>query len=316
MPWCPKCKEEYKEGIFVCPDCKVDLVDNLENEKNAENEFVPVFTFETKDLAEKFASYLNYSGIIAIQEDAENDNITISVREKDIKKAKKYFSAFYSVETSNALAKEFEEMKEATTTEDNSVYDWSREDDSEYSKKTDDEEIEKELNDILPDTEPYEKRSDKANDSFSTSIIFMVFGVVGIVIVALSALGIIKFLNGPVFFIVSTLLFLGFIFVGITSFKSYKKYKEEAAQEEELTKQLNEWLAVNFTRDDLNELTKKIDAEIPDASQEIKYFRISSEIKALITGQFGEIDGAYLDYIAEDFFSNTFGNSIEENKED
>ena len=30
MPWCPVCKNEYKEGYTHCNDCDVDLVDSLE----------------------------------------------------------------------------------------------------------------------------------------------------------------------------------------------------------------------------------------------------------------------------------------------
>ena len=29
MPWCPKCKSEYREGIVKCADCKIDLVEEL-----------------------------------------------------------------------------------------------------------------------------------------------------------------------------------------------------------------------------------------------------------------------------------------------
>lgn len=35
MAWCPVCKCEYKKGIVKCAECKVDLVDSLE-EKNEE----------------------------------------------------------------------------------------------------------------------------------------------------------------------------------------------------------------------------------------------------------------------------------------
>ncbi len=30
MAWCPKCKNEYRKGITHCPDCDVDLVEELE----------------------------------------------------------------------------------------------------------------------------------------------------------------------------------------------------------------------------------------------------------------------------------------------
>ena len=33
MPWCPVCKNEYREGIKLCAECQVELVDHLEEEK-------------------------------------------------------------------------------------------------------------------------------------------------------------------------------------------------------------------------------------------------------------------------------------------
>ncbi len=38
MPWCPKCKNEYREGILVCSECGIDLVESLDNEKEQEKE--------------------------------------------------------------------------------------------------------------------------------------------------------------------------------------------------------------------------------------------------------------------------------------
>lgn len=32
MPWCPKCKTEYEEGVEVCNDCEADLVKELPQE--------------------------------------------------------------------------------------------------------------------------------------------------------------------------------------------------------------------------------------------------------------------------------------------
>ena len=30
MPWCPKCKNEYVDGVKTCVDCGCDLVGSLE----------------------------------------------------------------------------------------------------------------------------------------------------------------------------------------------------------------------------------------------------------------------------------------------
>ena len=32
MPFCPKCRYEYKEGVLVCPDCDLTLVAELHEE--------------------------------------------------------------------------------------------------------------------------------------------------------------------------------------------------------------------------------------------------------------------------------------------
>lgn len=32
MPWCPICRNEYREGIKVCAECQVELVDQLEDD--------------------------------------------------------------------------------------------------------------------------------------------------------------------------------------------------------------------------------------------------------------------------------------------
>lgn len=36
MPWCPKCKTEYRDGFKVCADCGSKLVDELSTEEAAE----------------------------------------------------------------------------------------------------------------------------------------------------------------------------------------------------------------------------------------------------------------------------------------
>ena len=38
MPWCPICKNEYREGIKLCAECQVELVDHLEDADEQDDE--------------------------------------------------------------------------------------------------------------------------------------------------------------------------------------------------------------------------------------------------------------------------------------
>lgn len=57
MPWCPVCKNEYVEGKTHCPDCDVDLVDELPEEPEEEREpsYIPTEE-ELADLAARRAA--------------------------------------------------------------------------------------------------------------------------------------------------------------------------------------------------------------------------------------------------------------------
>jgi hypothetical protein len=51
--FCPKCKDEFVQGILICPDCKVSLCDQLpgESKETYEPVFVDLLTvMETADI--------------------------------------------------------------------------------------------------------------------------------------------------------------------------------------------------------------------------------------------------------------------------
>lgn len=57
MAWCPKCKNEYREGITVCPDCGEALVSEEEL-----TDWVSVL-FGEQDEMEKLKDFLTYNGV-------------------------------------------------------------------------------------------------------------------------------------------------------------------------------------------------------------------------------------------------------------
>lgn len=50
MPWCPKCKNEYVEGIKNCTDCGLELVESLEEEKQTDTWENPVWQEASGDI--------------------------------------------------------------------------------------------------------------------------------------------------------------------------------------------------------------------------------------------------------------------------
>ena len=57
MPWCPKCKNEYREGITVCADCNVPLVEDFSTAIAADKTLV--FNTEHKDKIDAFIKLLD-----------------------------------------------------------------------------------------------------------------------------------------------------------------------------------------------------------------------------------------------------------------
>ena len=54
MPWCPKCKMEYKESVTICPDCGIELVKQLVEDKI----LLPVADLEDEQAANRLVEFL------------------------------------------------------------------------------------------------------------------------------------------------------------------------------------------------------------------------------------------------------------------
>ena len=72
--WCPKCRNEYINGVTTCVDCGCDLVDELPEEID-ENEPVAIGSLAKEETAAKLVSYLNRAGLLscAVRPQPENE---------------------------------------------------------------------------------------------------------------------------------------------------------------------------------------------------------------------------------------------------
>lgn len=159
MPWCPICKNEYREGISECADCKVPLVESLDN--IVEDADALLFSTENAALAEKFITYLDYSNIHThdVKHDEENDLIHVYVTQSDFDTAKKLFRGFAIAENSAQSCQNDEDISD----DEPVLYESGSEDLSE--DESDNDISADEDTDIVPDEDEFEEPNLRVSDS-------------------------------------------------------------------------------------------------------------------------------------------------------
>lgn len=111
MAFCPNCEAEYKEGIEVCPDCQVKLVDELTSENRVHDrsdaEPVPLQSFKTGAEAEMVRELLNQNGIRSFVEGGDfavipssfSQEVVVMVDERDLPRAVEIYNAYFDADT-------------------------------------------------------------------------------------------------------------------------------------------------------------------------------------------------------------------------
>lgn len=107
MPWCPKCKNEYREGVTVCAECGCELV--MEEETGSQTALI---FGEEKQMSslKKFLEYNKLSSVTMRFDEAENV-YELLVDESDLASARKIVKVFLEQQE---VPKEQEETSEIT----------------------------------------------------------------------------------------------------------------------------------------------------------------------------------------------------------
>ena len=322
MPWCPVCKEEYKDGITVCPECSTALVASLEEAEKSDYQDLIAFTDEA--LVKKFTEYLQYSKIDAkYRSDKETREYIISVLKKDVSKAKKHFAAFYSVETANALSRNqdgYHAAKEIPSDDTDEELSWDRsEADSDENISEDDSSDSDEVSDkscCSRSTGSYVPMAEKISDLFSTLVVFSICAVIGLIALVLELLGVTNYMNTMMFIMMIAIVCVGIPIVLITTFKTYKKTKVLAVEEEKLTASLNEWMESAFTKESVHRMLYSLRVNAPGLPEEQLYLMLNQAMKKRVLDQFGELDESYLDYIVDNFYDTHFSEETDSSEEE
>lgn len=300
MPWCPVCKNEYKEGIKICADCKVKLVAELTSEKGE----VLVCDGATA-MVERIAEYLNYSDIKAkVKVDGENAKIYVVSKQEDI--AKRAIGIFMAQEQ-NRMREQF-----AASNLDKNVKLKVLDSIDPADEKTEEKPVEEEHKQV--ERKPlsmknkgnsvYKNSADKAQDFKSSGVILLAVGILGIVVMVLIDLGILAFSFGNLILtnILMNTLFVIFIVFGIYSLKGAKKYENAADDEKNLTKEIKAWAAENLKADEVDAISGCEE----DEEEEFLYFKRYACLRHVISEKFVNLEESYLEFLTESIYQKLY----------
>ena len=304
MPWCPKCKTEYREGITVCADCKVELVEEYKDAllQDATEMLVKVDA-EHQMFVNKMHDFLEYSGIPSVIL-KEGDMVSVYVSPENYKQAKKCFKAFYSVENElislqqaaeNAFMKgeEFDYFGDDEAEEDNpdsaaleSGYNMTAQAYASAAAETQDE-------DSAGAVAKYE-------DYHSSGITFTVLGVLGVGFALLNFMGIIDLFGSGFSCFVLFVVFGIFLILGIFSFSKADQLKEGADKEKLLVAEAREWMEQNFSRDMLVSFDEESSSDAIKP-KEILYMDCIDRLVEQLQEKFPELHDSLAEQLVEDF---------------
>lgn len=293
--WCPNCQNEYRAGITICPDCKVDLIEELEKE-DAYTEIMKIVDPVLKDKIVKYLEHLNIEVktkeykpskeeieemMGAMAENNEQTSLlhnpevvvyTISVLKEDRKNAQKEISTILRVESE----KQMEEHPEVL------------------------EELSK-----MPAPEPvkeFVKAKDRSADYKSSGWTFIIIGILFTAFIILNMTGYMSYFGNNLFVkIVFIVLGIACIVVGVLSIINGKKIAKTIGDENAKEDSMIDFLERTITKTYLSQFTSG--SEEPD---ELQWMQMIDMVKETLITHFPDTNDDYADQLAEDFLNKLY----------
>lgn len=286
MPWCPKCRNEYVEGITTCAECGIDLVDELPDEMDEDR---PVILCHAADenIGGKFIFYLSMQGVktagllpVQAEDETYDDGFYVVISAPE-----------YEVLAADLTG--YDKDKEMTEEELLSLM-------PELDEKLEElkeEEANQMLSELRTETSSvYVKKKDKYTDLKFSGISFIVFAVLGFGLLALNVFDYVNMFN-KFSMLIMTAVFAVFFLVGITSLLRAKKMKGLVSQEEKVSDDVMDWIEEHITDAYIETL---ID---PDKTEEDNYFDAHSAMCRLVAEQFPLFNPDYIDQLMDDRYN-------------
>ena len=277
--WCPKCQNEYRSGITVCPECNTPLIEELEK---PEANYVKVASVKDAELKDKIVKYLDHLSIPnrweCIEEVEGEAEYVISVSEEKANESLNVIGTVVKVEAEKQVEadseKAMEEAKEAL------------------------EELQK-----LRDQKGYIRADEKRSNYLASGELFIGLGSILAVVVVLSIAGIIPFLNSSFTLIVLGAIAIASFVSGTLNRKKGNSLKEEVEKENEDEEKFKSFLKENITKDILDSLN---DDEI---TPELLYLKQSDYIKEALLKEYPDMNDEHADLLTDEFLSELYNDN-------
>lgn len=307
MPWCPKCKTEYREGITHCADCKTELVAEYKDAvlQNATELLVKVDT-EHKGFTAKLHDFLEYSGITSVVLE-EGEMLSVYVTPEDFKQAKKCFKAFYSVETEMVM----QQAAEAAFMKGEEYNDYFGDDDEEDDEEP--SEASAQFSSVIHEystvtTSSTEKEDSKYvsaasryDDYRSSGFTFLILGSLGVGFALLNFLDVISLFGSTFSSLVLFLMFGIFLALGIFSFAKAKTLKADAEKENQTVAEAKTWMEKNFTKEILASVSAGNASNEEVHSEELLYMDRLDQLVGRLHTAFPTLHDSLAEQLVEEF---------------
>lgn len=306
MPWCPKCKNEYREGFKICSDCNVELVDVL-----SETNDILFCRFTNPEVEAKFRSYLSYSGIKNEQKE-DSESTYVSIEQADYEKAAKTLVAFANVEGNMIVKKQIDSSfivfgKDELEQEFSALVPDEKEtaENTEEIAGSENESAEEMRSNLIHSAEGsvYESMQFRADENKGSGYMLIALGVIGIIAMILNTANVITIVQKGFATVVMFIMFGGMIVGGVLSIKRSVRFQEIANEEEQLNNYINKWLKDNITLYDLERVDE------PDNTSEENFLLRLDFIKKRLSEsvtEFKNLNDNYLDSLIENFYNENF----------
>lgn len=308
MPWCPQCKNEYREGIKVCADCGCELVEEIASDDRG----AVIFGEEEQmNSLKKFLEFNKINGVtVRFDEEEKVHELWVRTRDKDA--ALDIAGVFLQKEAeraANMQLNDFEDLEKYARhsfQENTKIVQNSREEDDKDTKKMSDSSASDDQETAVDrPSSVYMNNTEKAEDNRSSAWTLLFVGAVGIVIMILGMLDVIPLPVGNpyMFYGVMIAVFLLFIVMGFASMKNAKIFAKKAESENTLRDAMVKWYQENLSGE-------AIDAELGDVEglvEEALYFKRVQNLKEKFNHQFMNLDQGFLEnFIDEEVYDKFF----------